>query len=32
VVEIRKLMDVEDFGDAFGDAFTPSEEIAKVKY
>jgi len=26
-VEIRKLMDVEDFGDAF----TPSPEIAKVK-
>jgi len=32
VVEIRKLMDVEDFSDAFGDTFTPSEEIAKVKY
>ena len=32
VVEIRKLMDIEDFGDAFGDTFTPSEEIAKVKY
>ncbi len=28
MVEIRKLMDVEDFGDAF----TPNEEIAKVKY
>ena len=28
VVEIRKLMDVEDFGEAF----TPNEEIAKVKY
>lgn len=28
VVEIRKLMDVEDFGDAF----TPNEEIAKVKF
>jgi len=27
VIEIRKLMDVEDFGDAF----TPSPEIAKVK-
>ena len=27
-VEIRKLMDVEDFGDAF----TPHPEIAKVKY
>jgi hypothetical protein len=27
-VEIRKLMAVEDFGDAF----TPNEEIAKVKY
>ena len=26
--EIRKLMDVEDFGDTF----TPNEEIAKVKY
>ena len=31
-VEIRKLMDVEDFGDVLGDAFTPSEEIAKVKF
>ena len=28
VVEIRKLMDIEDFGEAF----TPNEEIAKVKY
>jgi len=28
VVEIRKLMDVEDFGEGF----TPDEEIAKVKY
>jgi hypothetical protein len=28
VVEIRKLMDVEDFGEAF----TPNEEIAKVKF
>ena len=27
-VEIRKLMDVEDFGDGF----TPNEEIAKVKF
>jgi len=27
-VEIRKLMDVEDFGEAF----TPNDEIAKVKY
>ncbi|HEX8030446.1 MAG TPA: YciI family protein [Vicinamibacterales bacterium] len=27
-VEIRKLMDVEDFGDDF----TPNEEIAKVKF
>jgi hypothetical protein len=27
VVEIRKLMDVDDFGDAF----TPNPEIAKVK-
>ena len=28
VVEIRKLMDAEDFGDGFA----PNEEIAKVKY
>ena len=28
VIEIRKLMDVEDFGDGF----TPNEEIAKVKF
>lgn len=28
VVEIRKLMDVEDFGDEF----TPNEEITKVKF
>ena len=28
LVEIRKLMDVEDFGDGF----TPNEEIAKVKF
>jgi hypothetical protein len=27
-MEIRKLMDVEDFGEGF----TPNEEIAKVKY
>lgn len=27
-VEIRKLMDLEDFGDDF----TPSEDIAKVKF
>jgi hypothetical protein len=27
-VEIRKLMEVEDFGDGF----TPNPEIAKVKY
>jgi hypothetical protein len=27
-VEIRKLMDVEDFGEGF----TPNPEIAKVKY
>lgn len=32
VVEIRKLMDVEDFGDMLGDGFTPNEEVAKVKY
>jgi len=30
-VEIRRLMDVEDFVGDFGDAFTPNEEIAKVK-
>ena len=28
VVEIRKLMDAQDFGDEF----TPNDEIAKVKY
>lgn len=28
VIEIRKLMDVEDFGEGF----TPNEEIAKVKF
>jgi hypothetical protein len=28
VIEIRKLMDVEDFGEGF----KPNEEIAKVKY
>ena len=28
VIEIRKLMDVEDFGDGF----TPNEEVAKVKF
>ena len=28
VVEIRKLMDIEDFGENF----TPNPEIAKVKY
>jgi len=27
-VEIRKLMDIEDFGEGF----VPNEEIAKVKY
>ena len=27
-VEIRKVMDVEDFGEGF----TPNEEVAKVKY
>ena len=32
VVEIRKLMDIEDFGDMLGGAFTPNEEIAKVKF
>ena len=28
VVEIRKLMDLEDFGEGF----TPNEEIAKIKF
>ena len=28
MIEIRKLMDVEDFGDEF----TPNDEIARVKY
>ena len=28
VVEIRKLMDIEDFGEGF----TPNEEIAKVRF
>ena len=28
VIEIRKLMDMDDFGETF----TPNEEIAKVKY
>jgi hypothetical protein len=32
VVEIRKLLDIEDFGEMLGDAFTPNEEIAKVKF
>ena len=32
VVEIRKLMDAEDFTDMVGDGFTPNEAIAKVKY
>ena len=32
VVEIRKLMDVEDFVDHFGDEFTPNAEVAKVKF
>jgi hypothetical protein len=27
-IEIRKLMDAEDFGDEF----TPNPEIAKIKY
>jgi hypothetical protein len=31
-VEIRKLMDVEDFVEDLGDAFTPNPEIAKVKF
>jgi hypothetical protein len=30
-VEIRKLMDVEDFGELV-DGFTPNKEIAKVKF
>ena len=32
VVEIRKLMDLEDFSDMLGDEFTPNEEVAKVKF
>ena len=32
VVEIRKLMDVEDFVEHVGDASMPNEEIATVKY
>jgi len=28
LVEIRKLMDIEDFGEGF----TPNPEIAKVKF
>jgi len=32
MVEIRKLMDIEDFSDMLGDGFTPNEEVAKVKY
>jgi hypothetical protein len=32
VVEIRKLMDVEDFVEDLGDAFTPNPDIAKVKF
>ena len=31
-VEIRKLMDIEDFVEMLGDEFTPNAEIAKVKY
>jgi len=32
VVEIRRLMGVEDFVERLGDEFTPNEEIAKVKF
>ena len=32
LVEIRKLMDIEDFTDMMGDKFTPNEELAKVKF
>jgi hypothetical protein len=32
MVEIRKLLDIEDFSEMLGDGFTPNEEIAKVKY
>jgi len=32
VVEIRKLMDVEDFSEMLDGEFTPSEEVARVKY
>ena len=31
-VEIRKLMDLEDFVEHVGDEFTPNPEIAKVKF
>jgi hypothetical protein len=32
VVEIRRLMDIQDFVEDIGDAFTPNAEIAKVKF
>jgi hypothetical protein len=32
VVEIRKLMDAEDFNELLDGEFTPNEEVAKVKY
>ena len=32
VVEIRRLMDFDDFGEMLDGAFTPNEEIAKVKF
>jgi len=32
VVEIRKLMDLEDFTDMLGNEFTPNAEVAKVKF
>ena len=32
VVEIRKLLDAEDFAEMLGGEFTPNEEVAKVKF
>jgi hypothetical protein len=32
VVEIRRLMDIEDFGELLGGEFTPNAEVAKVKF
>jgi hypothetical protein len=32
VVEIRRLMDMEDFGEMLGGEFTPNADVAKVKF